>query len=122
MTQPASLVERILEAARVGTQLPNVEALANVDNDELRRRIFLAAEPPGGSHPLEDPVESDPHAGPTVRRVRDEVFAEVTREYGESLPRGICHLIWSLTKKRLREQHGIIWFSPADMNPGAIFD
>jgi hypothetical protein len=37
-------------------------------------------------------------------------------------PRGGCHFIWRETKKVLLEQHGIEWFTPAEMNPGMKFD
>lgn len=35
---------------------------------------------------------------------------------------GICHSVWALKKSRLREKYGIIWQSPAELNPNILFD
>ena len=35
---------------------------------------------------------------------------------------GRCHAIWEAQARILWEEHDIKWFSPAEMNPGVMFD
>lgn len=35
---------------------------------------------------------------------------------------GFCHRYWAIKKKILREDYGIIWYTPAECNPDVIFD
>jgi hypothetical protein len=113
-TDPALLM-RILHAGK----LPCPDKLVSLPG-ELRERIFQASADQNSLH-LVDPIESDPVFGPVIQRTRDEFEAEVLDEEG-GLARGTCHLIWLRTKRRLSEEHGIEWYSPAEMNPGSIFD
>lgn len=46
----------------------------------------------------------------------------IRMEIGEGGYRGYCHRYWGTKKKILKEKYGIEWKSPADMNPGIIFD
>jgi len=47
------------------------------------------------------------------------ITAASTRQTGNTGQFG--HRIW-LEQKRILAEQGITWFSPADMNPGTIFD
>ena len=52
---------------------------------------------------------------------------EVNRKVEEILkdePRwlGFCHLYWSTKKRILKEEYGIDWLTPAECNPGVIYD
>lgn len=118
---PTDLIHRILSAAAAGVTLPDVNALAAVAPD-LRDRIFRAAEVPERSSFLTDPLENDPEVGAIIRRILDETTAVVRREMGGTRQLGSCHRIWRLTKERLLKDHGITWYSPAEMNPGSCFD
>ncbi|MDE5799531.1 MAG: hypothetical protein K2H74_00745 [Paramuribaculum sp.] len=35
---------------------------------------------------------------------------------------GYCHYYWSAKKKILLEDYGIVWYSPAECNPGILYD
>lgn len=35
---------------------------------------------------------------------------------------GFCHVYWAIKKKILREDYGIIWYTPAECNPDTIYD
>jgi len=35
---------------------------------------------------------------------------------------GRCHGVWKKMKEILRTEHGIEWYSPAEMNPKVAFD
>lgn len=35
---------------------------------------------------------------------------------------GICHTIWARKKQLLKELYNIDWKTPAELNPGTIFD
>lgn len=35
---------------------------------------------------------------------------------------GFCHLYWSTKKRILKEEYGIDWLTPAECNPGVIYD
>ncbi|MDB6078072.1 MAG: hypothetical protein JWO82_1819 [Akkermansiaceae bacterium] len=88
----------------------------------------------GGS--LHDPIEDEPVFRERVEAAKAAALEEhrvlvegenrklVEEGLGrlaEEWPRGSCHRIWRLMKERL-EQQGILWYSPAEMNPCAVFD
>jgi hypothetical protein len=83
-------------------------------------RIQLAARRPMVLFHLTDPIGDDPEAGPIVRQVLDEIHRELEAEGGWRI--GFCHLMWRTAKERLLREHGIVWYTPAEMNPGSIFD
>lgn len=35
---------------------------------------------------------------------------------------GCCHRLWGMKKELLREKYGIIWYTPAELNPDVMFD
>lgn len=87
---------------------------------------------------LHDPIEDHPEIGPIVERVQLEVTHEVRErhririaELEQTSPalsatlrsgRGLSHQIWHSAKQRLRDEYGIEWRSPAEMNPWVMFD
>jgi hypothetical protein len=86
---------------------------------------------------LHDPQEADPEFRLLLRRVSTEAESrvEVLRQQelaklAVSSPavanvvgrRGLCHRQWALMKRILREEHGVEWRSPSDMNPDTVFD
>jgi hypothetical protein len=64
-----------------------------------------------------DPVEDTPE----YKAVIKEVAALTERELNGRRGLGTCHYYWSI-KKRLLAERGITWRSPAEMNPGVLFD
>ena len=105
---------------------------------DLWERILEAAEArPTGVY-LRDPMESHPEFGPVISRVLEEVRVEAEQAHRVRVaeleetspaftvifryPRGLCHHIWRDAQERLRKEHGIEWRTPAEMNPGGVFD
>ena len=39
-----------------------------------------------------------------------------------SLTEGVCHTFWNKKKQILREEYGIDWRSPQDLNPDTLYD
>lgn len=65
-----------------------------------------------------DPVEKTPeyaHAMIKITPILDKEFPE------DNAPLGSCNTYWK-RKKELLAQHGVEWQSPAELNPGVIFD
>jgi hypothetical protein len=85
-----------------------------------------------------DPLEDDSVIGPKIHAVLEMVTDRVIREYDEHIAemrkktpdvadflanrRGICHLIWRDAKTQLLNEFGIDWKTPAELNPGSVFD
>jgi hypothetical protein len=113
----AELIQRILDGHRVrhATHLGHLP-------DELASRIIGASDMQADAHFLQDPIQDDPLVGPIVRRVIEEVSRELETAHAHNRPRGLCHLIWRTTQERLLQDHSIVWYSPAQMNPGSCFD
>ena len=65
-----------------------------------------------------DPIENDPKYIEIIRKVDEEVKAEL----GESHYMGYCHRFWGLKKELLLDRYGITWRSPADLNPFTEYD
>lgn len=85
---------------------------------ELRSRVFKAAReqcPKWGG--LRDPIENDPATREMVSNAAKTAEMLAPKTSG----RGRGHRIW-FEQKRLLAAQGITRFSPADMNPGIVFD
>lgn len=62
--------------------------------------------------PIEDTKEYK-EAMKEIQPILDRTFPEIYI--------GTCHSIWFM-KKRLLKKRGIEWKTPAEMNPGVLFD
>jgi hypothetical protein len=91
---------------------------------ELLRRRELARQTNKHTHPkirfLYDPIRDDPDIGPIIKAASECAHQEVSGGKYEHL--GTCYLIWRRQKEILKEEHGITWYSPREMNPGVIYD
>lgn len=65
-----------------------------------------------------DPVEDTEE----FKRIADEVDKKVVEIVGPNLGDGYCHLFWAEKKQILKEEYGIDWKSPAEMNMNITFD
>ena len=68
----------------------------------------------------EDPVEyTDEYL-----KIELELERLIRKQIGENEKErfGFCHLYWGTKKKILKEQFGIEWQSPAELNPDINFD
>lgn len=89
---------------------------------ELERRRELAKRTNKQKHPrirlLYDPISDDPTFAWAIKEAGLRAEEEVGRPY----KMGTCHLIWRRKKEILKEEFGIDWYSPREMNPRVIFD
>ena len=95
------------------------EMIRDAATSEIAARILAAVEKQLPTTHLYDPIEDDPqHASAFAEadKLEDAELADVPRE------RGYCHRVWTTRKRILREQFGIEWLSPREMNPGTAFD
>jgi hypothetical protein len=87
---------------------------------ELERRRELAKQTNIKTKPyskLYDPIRDDP----TYTWVIKEAGQRASEEIGYN-KMGDCHRIWRRQKQILKEEFGIEWFMPSEMNPHIIFD
>ena len=66
-----------------------------------------------------DPQERDPRLGPLIRAAHRQARADLgplTQAMGS------CYVVWARQQEILATEHGIRWQSPADLNPGIIWD
>ncbi|QJE97676.1 hypothetical protein [Luteolibacter luteus] len=109
-TDPA-LLKRILEQ-----RVPRPDKMPFLP-EELREKIFEASASQKSGAFLVDPIEFDPLLGPVIREVMETVRKE-DAELPESQRGGV---LWLTVQQRL-EELGIRWHTPAEMNPGTIFN
>jgi hypothetical protein len=87
---------------------------------ELLRRIKKARtyqclnDPQGALHdPIEDALEIKP------------IMREVERRAEKESPivgMGRCHDVWGRMRQILKTEHGMVWYSPSQMNTHILFD
>lgn len=65
-----------------------------------------------------DPIEDDPR----YVHIFKEVNEQVRSRYGGMSDPGLVREMWNYKKRVLRLEYGIIWRSPADLNPCVLFD
>jgi hypothetical protein len=89
------------------------------DRELLRRikkaRTYQCLNDPQGA--LHDPIEDAPEIKPIMRDVE-------RRAEKESLIVGMgrCHDVWGRMRQILKTEHGIVWYSPSQMNTCILFD
>ena len=66
-----------------------------------------------------DPIENDDRYAAILASAEREI-EEVLK--GRRRGMGSCHRYWRTKKQILEEKYGVIWFSPAEMNPSILFD
>jgi len=99
---------------------------------ELCERLLSAHIQQPGSRTFHDPVEDHPDNAEIFAAIRESTEKAIRKEIAErkkafadrdfrDWPLGTCHLFWHRMKTELAAQ-GIVWYSPAEMNPGHRFD
>ena len=85
----------------------------------LRERILFAAmncdQDDIGN--LRDPIELDPVFGKLVKEASARAEKTIL-----DIEIGRCHQIWDEQARILKQEHGIDWYSPAQMNPWNMYD
>jgi hypothetical protein len=66
-----------------------------------------------------DPIEDDPRLRRVVAKARRQAELELD-DWPEGM--GYCFVLWGEMKRILREEHGIDWRTPGEMNPNVLFD
>ena len=89
---------------------------------ELARRRELAKRTEKFSHPMSrhlyDPICDDPAFSAIIKAAAQRAQDEV----GHPHVLGTCHLIWKRQKQILKDEFGIVWYSPREMNPRIIYE
>jgi len=129
MEASADNIRRIRNATGLGVM--EAKAFIQLNSEDLCQRILRAKRRHGVLH---DPIEEDPKFGEAVREATEKATYLAAKEAEDRekeldgrganavfLRRGHCHRVWGLTKMILKDR-GIVWFSPADLNPGIVFD
>ncbi len=69
---------------------------------------------------LHDPLEDDPQWQTAFEEVEEMLAFELELSEVEDSP-NFCHFVWNEKARLLREEFGLEWFSPAQMNPFVRF-
>ena len=113
-----------ISASRLAREMPRewlsrIKANPQVEVIQLVATTGVSIVPYVGSVLKSDPLDSRPHYA-AVMAVVDEL-AET--ELGDKVScMGACHAFWAVKKRILKNQFGLGWSSPADLNPDVIFD
>ena len=118
-----------LKLAESGTETNQAGVLSRwaaytVTDSEITWRYFLSFKPDGSLNYVFDSKFDSKEIDPGFRTAIEQVESLVTQEmkrdgsYGKF---GSCHHSWELKKEKLREK-GILWRSPAELNPNTCFD
>ncbi len=84
------------------------------------RPVTLATTYCPGWEEKRDPIEE--YIGPLLKSVGEQADRELTSDGVSCREFGFCHWRWAVMKQILLEQHGIVWRSPAEMNPHICYD
>ncbi|MBT9488829.1 MAG: hypothetical protein IV093_15100 [Rubrivivax sp.] len=90
----------------------DLEAMA----PELRERVLWACRTQ--TQMLHDPIQDDP----ALRAAFRQAIKLAETEVGANGPLGHVHALWTAQQRILRARFGIVWFTPAEMNPMVCFD
>lgn len=93
--------------------------------EPLRSRVLQAItdrETSGATGFLRDPVETDLATRTTFEQVSAEVRHDLPHSPDFVGRMGNFGRVCFEIQRRLREDHGIIWFTPTEMNPWTIFN
>jgi hypothetical protein len=130
----ADVVKQFHQATRMGWMAS--KRFLMTENPELCERILEAGKKQSGADKLHDPIEDHPDYRELIatlkvtieKEVREEMAREIEKQRAaggdthlREWPLGTCHLMWRRMKDRLAAK-GVTWYSPAELNPGCIFD
>jgi len=71
----------------------------------------------------EDPVELTKFYLSIQSELEAKIIKKMIKQYGtEDLGLGTCHVYWDIKAEILKRDYGIMWKSPAELNPDILFD
>jgi hypothetical protein len=89
------------------------------DRELLRRikkaRAYQCLNDPLGQ--IHDPIEDAPDIKLIMRQVEHQAEKESSIQ-----GMGRCHDVWGHMRRILKTEHGIVWYSPSQMNTHILFD
>jgi hypothetical protein len=125
VTRLANISDESVMAYARATGLPQEEARQTLltMKGRLRGRVIRAAMTQAGcrSGYLHDPIEDEPSLRDAFVQAREEAQTNLSAR-GVLQDIGYCHVFWAEQATVLSNRFGIIWYSPARMNPGTLFD
>lgn len=114
------------------TYLENMSKLCLLISERYNKEFVLGIKNVDIPHivikhdPVEDSEEyknAEPYIEEMLIPYREQFSKEQDEWYEQTGIRfGSCHRIWSVKKKLLKEEFGIDWKTPREMNPGTNFD
>ena len=97
------------------------QELSAVPRNQLTRILqAIAVQHPQPGELLRDPIEDEAAVKQAFAIAEQEAEASLGEVLKEQM--GYCHLFWAEKASILKVRFGIEWFSPAQMNPGVLFD
>jgi len=103
-----------------GCPIGKIRAVIEAMEPGLRERILIAVQVQKGPR-LYDPIEDCEKIRLVIKNAK-QVAARHVEETVGARRKGICHLIWTEQARILKDEHGIVWYSPREMNPGTCYD
>lgn len=116
---PLSDEELARYAQATGTDLETAEGCLLEMEPALQRRVLRAAACQQGL--LNDPIEDEPGMREVLAKASEEGEMRLLA-LGRGRDKGYCRELWRAMKDILSERFGVSWYSPAEMNPNALFD
>ncbi len=116
-TADAEMVMKLRRATGLGVL--DCKRILECADSRLYTKLTVAMKSQTDLRLFQDPIVDDPHTKELVEAAYVEAEHELTNR-GRGL--GHCHVVWAMTKRILREKHGIDWLSPREMNPWILFD
>lgn len=127
----AQEVKLFHEASRLGWM--QARSFLMTQSPELCKRILAARRLYPEASILRDPLEDNPEYSQMIKSLYNSIEEELREKMtsksklGSEManfrewPLGTCHLIWRRLKEELATQ-GLVWYSPAELNPTHAFD
>ncbi len=109
-------IKRLLPERKSQVPPEVMAALYKPVDPELRRRMDLGVRDEHGFG-LIDPTCLEPD----LAWAFSEAKRRAEEEVGGPYKRGDCRRVWKIMKNILKEDFGIVWFTPAEMNPHSRF-
>ena len=117
-TVPADILIRVHRATGVPITVARDYLIG--EPEEKWQSIVADVESEGGRRRgsiLRDSLELRSPEGQIIARVLSEVSEEIEKSPGRL---GHCHRIWTETKRRLKQDYGIDWRTPHEINSGRL--
>jgi hypothetical protein len=103
-----------------GCPVGKIRSVIEAMEPGLRERMLIAVQTQEGPT-FYDPIEDDEQFRSVIKNA-EQVATKHAEETVGMHRRGKCHLIWTEQARILKEVHGIVWYTPRELNPGTCYD